>query len=249
MPSFVARPAVRYLLLVVAAALVGAFFLPRRARAIPMHVPSPCPDEMTFAGSVCIDRYEGALVAIEADGTEHPFSPFETPAGHTVRAVSKAGVPPQAHISMVDADRACRASGKRLCHVGEWKAACEGPDKTRYPYGAVREDNACVDTNRTSPTVVLHHGEHTLDTMNDPESNQLPNTIEPTGAATECTNDYGVHDMVGNLHEWVDDGAMHGGYYLDTKLNGEGCDYVTSAHAKSYYDYSTGFRCCADPRP
>jgi 5-methylcytosine-specific restriction endonuclease McrA len=35
-----------------------------------------------------------------------------------------------------------------------------------------------------------------------------------------------------------------GGYYLDTKLNGRGCDYVTTAHAKSYYDYSTGFRCC-----
>jgi len=42
--------------------------------------------------------------------------------------------------------------------------------------------------------------------------------------------------------------TSYGGYYLDTKINGEGCEYVTSAHAKSYYDYSTGFRCCADPR-
>ena len=52
--------------------------------------------------------------------------------------------------------------------------------------------------------------------------------------------------MVGNVHEWADDGAFHGGYYLDTKINGEGCDYTTTAHAKIYYDYSTGFRCCAD---
>jgi sulfatase modifying factor 1 len=55
-----------------------------------------------------------------------------------------------------------------------------------------------------------------------------------------------VHDMVGNVHEWTDDASFRGGYYLDTKLNGEGCDYRTTAHAPAYYDYSTGFRCCAD---
>jgi hypothetical protein len=52
--------------------------------------------------------------------------------------------------------------------------------------------------------------------------------------------------MVGNIHEWTSDGTFRGGYYLDTKQNGEGCDYKTTAHAKTYYDYSTGFRCCAD---
>jgi hypothetical protein len=52
--------------------------------------------------------------------------------------------------------------------------------------------------------------------------------------------------MVGNVHEWLDDGAFHGGYYLDTKINREGCDYATTAHSAIYYDYSTGFRCCAD---
>jgi hypothetical protein len=82
--------------------------------------------------------------------------------------------------------------------------------------------------------------------MNDPRLNQMENTVEATGAAAACTNEYGVTDMVGNVHEWADDGAFHGGYYLDTKINGEGCDYKTTAHAKSYYDYSTGFRCCAD---
>ena len=84
------------------------------------------------------------------------------------------------------------------------------------------------------------------DGMNQPLINQLPDTLLPTGERAECTNAYGVYDMVGNVHEWADDGAFHGGYYLDTKLNGEGCEYITTAHAKSYYDYSTGFRCCAD---
>ena len=32
--------------------------------------------------------------------------------------------------------------------------------------------------------------------------------------------------------------------YLDTHKHGDGCDYVTTAHAPKYHDYSTGFRCC-----
>lgn len=65
-------------------------------------------------------------------------------------------------------------------------------------------------------------------------------------------NGYGALDMVGNLHEWVktDASAPHGtfagGYYLDTALNGDGCQYRTTAHAHDYHDYSTGFRCCAE---
>ena len=64
-----------------------------------------------------------------------------------------------------------------------------------------------------------------------------------------CTNDYGVYDMVGNLHEWTSDpnGTFQGGYYLDTHINGDGCGYRTTFHPMSYCDYSTGFRCCADP--
>jgi sulfatase modifying factor 1 len=205
-----------------------------------------CPSDMTLVGHTCVDKWEGSLVAMNDDGTETAFDADEAPNGRAVRAVSRPGVAPQAHISMLEAQRACRSSGKRLCHAAEWKTACEGPEHTRYPYGQTREANVCVDTNRTSPMAVLHNGEHTARTMNDPEANELANTVEPTGEASECTNGYGVYDMVGNVHEWADDGAFHGGYYLDTKINGEGCNYVTTAHAKNYYDYSTGFRCCAD---
>ena len=52
--------------------------------------------------------------------------------------------------------------------------------------------------------------------------------------------------MVGNLHEWTSatNATFRGGYYLDTKINGEGCNYKTTAHGAKYRDYSTGFRCC-----
>ncbi len=205
-----------------------------------------CPASMAQVGSSCVDRYEGSLVEITADGREVEFSPYQSPEGHNVKAVSRKGAVPQAHISMVEAKRACKAAGKRLCRAAEWKTACKGPEQTRYPYGNSRVANRCVDTNRTSPMNVMYGGERTSRTMNDPRANQMGNTLEKTGSAEACTNGYGVHDMVGNIHEWTDDGSFRGGYYLDTKLNGEGCDYRTTAHAPTYYDYSTGFRCCAD---
>jgi hypothetical protein len=213
--------------------------------AAPYRVAAPCPSNMAHVGTSCVDKYEASLVERTADG-EKAFSAFQAPNGHDVRAVSVRGVAPQAHISMVEAKRACKASGKRLCKAQEWKTACKGPDATRYPYGNKRTPGACVDTNRTSPMNVLHNGERTGKTLNDPRANQMENTVESTGTRESCTNGYDVHDMVGNVHEWTDDASFRGGYYLDTKLNGEGCDYRTTAHAPAYYDYSTGFRCCAD---
>jgi formylglycine-generating enzyme required for sulfatase activity len=205
-----------------------------------------CPRNMAHVGTSCVDKYEGSLVEMTDTGNEVPFSAHEAPNGHRVRAVSRPGVVPQAHISMIEAKRACEASGKRLCRANEWKTACKGPEHTQYPYGNTRRPGACVDTGRTSPMERLHGGERSFKTLNDPAANQMANTVELTGEAEACTNGYGVHDMVGNVHEWTDDGSFRGGYYLDTKLNYEGCDYRTTAHAKDYYDYSTGFRCCAD---
>ena len=206
-----------------------------------------CPSDMAFAGGSCVDKWEASLVEIKDDGTEVPYSPYEAPNGHHVRAVSRAGVVPQAHMSMVEAKRACSASGKRLCKAPEWKTACRGPENTKFPYGNERQANVCVDTNRTSPVNKLHGGEHSARTMNDPLLNQQDNTLATTGEAAQCTNGYGVYDMVGNIHEWTDDGSFRGGYYLDTEMNGDGCEYRTTAHSPIYYDYSTGFRCCADP--
>ncbi len=217
------------------------------AAAMGHQVQVRCPADMVLAGNTCVDRYEGSLVEVLPGGREVGFSPHISPIGHQVRAVSRSGVVPQGHISMVEAQRACKASSKRLCRANEWKTACRGPKNTTFPYGDSRTPGACNDTNRTSPIAMLHPGDYTSKSMNDPRLNQNPNTVELTGSTETCKNGYDVYDMVGNLHEWVDDGAFRGGYYLDTKINGDGCEYRTTAHAPTYYDYSTGFRCCADP--
>ena len=89
----------------------------------------------------------------------------------------------------------------------------------------------------------------TYDNFNDPKLNQMPHGLALTGSYPKCVSPDGVYDMVGNLHEWVMSArpTFRGGYFQDTHINGDGCAYHTTAHAAAYHDYSTGFRCCADP--
>ncbi|MFO0759785.1 MAG: SUMF1/EgtB/PvdO family nonheme iron enzyme [Byssovorax sp.] len=218
-----------------------------------------CPAEMSLVnGTVCVDRWEGALVQTLSGGRERLWSPYLPIDGHEgeVRAVSRPGVIPQAYISGKQAETACRASGKRLCSSDEWQTACRGPDNTTFPYGNERRAGVCNDDFRglhpvPEAAALLGIPSKSLwsQGMNQSIINQLSDTLLPTGERAECTNGYGVFDMVGNLHEWVGEaeGTFRGGYYMDTSKNGDGCSYATKAHDFTYHDYSTGFRCCADP--
>jgi hypothetical protein len=215
-----------------------------------------CPSEMTNVDDrFCVDRWEGSLVEMRADGSEVPWPPFGViEEGHSLRAVSVPNVYPQAYISGAQAARACAASGKRLCAPIEWRRACMGPDQTTFGYGNERVAGRCNDAGaspmlRLFPQVAVSWTLVGMVEMNDARLNQLEGTLAPTGTHDTCTNGYGVYDMVGNLHEWTSDpnGTFQGGYYLDTHRNGDGCTYRTVAHEFTYHDYSTGFRCCAEP--
>jgi hypothetical protein len=229
-----------------------------------------CPEEMTQVaraqGFYCIDRWEASLVRVTADRREsiYPHNRAIDGIEAQVRAVSVAGRRPQGYISGVQAERVCRQSKKRLCEVDEWVIACRGSRLTRYPYGDRRKANVCNDRfkvldHHPVPIIFKKHAPPGADAklmwhpswMNDPRLLQLPHTTVPSGSLEGCTNDYGVYDMVGNLHEWVDDpaGTFMGGFFMDTFQNGEGCEYRTTGHGFEYHDYSTGFRCCADPAP
>ncbi len=217
-----------------------------------------CPADMALVGDrVCVDRFEGSIVRFTG-GKEEPWSAYASLDDLTgdFRAKSLPNVVPQGYISGRQAETACRASGKRLCTASEWETGCRGARGTTFPYGAERRAHVCNDDIRERHPVVeaaatagVRSDRLWTDGMNLPQVNQLPDTLLPTGTRESCVSSDGLYDMVGNLHEWVAeaDGTFRGGYYMDTSQNGEGCGYQTTAHDFGYHDYSTGFRCCADP--
>jgi hypothetical protein len=222
----------------------------------PARVGARCPAEMSLvAERVCVDRYEASLAVRAESGTLVTASPYATPnVGRVYIAQSRAGAVPQAYLSAAQAQSACLEAGKRLCYPVEWRAACGGTQGYAFPYGPTLRPGVCHDAG-VAPMIVLHLDavKRGLDglSLNDPAANRLNGTLAKTGAYPGCVNDYGIYDMVGNLHEWTADpnGTFQGGYWLDTAEHGTGCAYRTIAHPFDYHDYSTGFRCCADPLP
>jgi sulfatase modifying factor 1 len=206
----------------------------------------------------CIDKWEAHVVELGDDGQERPHSPYDTVEDIEVRAKSASGVFPQAYISRVQAAKACAHANKRLCTAPEFVKACTGGEPgALYPYGGTtRKKGVCNEGKGSSMVRFFGWDSHkwTEAAFNDPRLNQWEGGLARTGAYTGCVSPTGVYDCVGNLHEWVDEpdpqghGRFRGGFYGDAELNGQGCTYVTRAHAPTYHDYSTGFRCCGAPR-
>jgi formylglycine-generating enzyme required for sulfatase activity len=139
-----------------------------------------------------------------------------------------------------------------LCSDAEWLRACQGQAGTTYPYGDVRQNGLCNDSRALHPAVEYFGTSDAWiwSELGNSCINQIPDALHISGRHAGCVTADGAFDMMGNLHEWTADaaGTFRGGYYADTSVNGEGCLYVTTAHSRSHWDYSTGFRCCADPQ-
>jgi sulfatase modifying factor 1 len=209
-----------------------------------------CPPGMTRVDTFCIDRWEAALVEILPNDALAPWSPYVYPGDATTRAVSAPGLVPQAYISQTRAASACQNAGKRMCTDVEWLRACQGSTTTTYPFGNTAMPGTCNDARTCHPAIQYFetNADWIWSELGHPCLDQLPEGLDETGANPGCVSEDGVFDMMGNLHEWTADpeGTFRGGYFVDTLINGPGCTYKTSAHTVSHWDYSTGFRCCAD---
>lgn len=193
----------------------------------------------------------------EPEGTLARFMPLPTlPAHHQSsfrpKAMAWPSSVPSAYVSGELATEACAAAGKRLCKEVEWVTACRGEKNTAFPYGTRYTQNACNVFREDHPARLLHNDFSTG--LHDPRLNLVQaegkDLLRVTGGTPACVStwgDDGIFDMVGNLDEWVDDaqGVFVGGFYSRATRNG--CDSRVSAHPRSYFDYSTGVRCCKDP--
>jgi hypothetical protein len=161
---------------------------------------------------------------------------------------------PNGYVTGVVAETACTNAGKRLCKLAEFVLACRGDRDTPFPYGDTYEAGAC-NVNRDAHPAALLHDNASVGHL-DPRLNRVRAADGPlfreTGATPTCRSTWGndaIYDMVGNLDEWVDEGAgaFAGGFYA--RSTRAGCDAVITAHPKNYLDYSTGVRCCKDAEP
>lgn len=168
------------------------------------------------------------------------------------RAASVPSVVPQGYLSGEQAEALCRAAGKRLCTESEWLTACRGQERRDFPYGDRYEHGTCNVWRESHPSSMLHGNASRY--HDDPRNGLLEvagrTFAQPTGSSPRCASRWGddaIHDMVGNLDEWIADpsGVFVGGFY--SRASKAGCLARISNHVRSYSDYSTGTRCCADP--
>lgn len=137
--------------------------------------------------------------------------------------------------SWLEAKALCEARGARLCKEGEWELACEGPEMSPYPYGWKRDSSIC-NFDRTD-----------LGGANE----KLTDHRAPLKEFPNCVSPYGVHDIVGNVDEWVEResssaphrSVLRGGWWLPGRNR---CRAATVHHGEEYSAKQVGFRCCAD---
>jgi len=164
--------------------------------------------------AACIDRWEASFAR---DGGS--------------LALSRRLVEPASRVTWAEAASACRGAKKRLCKVGEWKAACSGPVGERpFPYGFEYEPLRCNGLGAA------------------PDGGRAG--LAPTGSFPRCKAvESEVWDLSGNVWEWVDEPAYSG---LQTLCGG--------GFSNAYHDLCCdceemkpdqrqlpiGFRCCKD---
>lgn len=208
---------------------------------------------------------ESQPLLMPARGAEQ-FSSFEP------KAVAIPVKIPAGYVNKIIAGQACANAGKRLCTRKEWYKTCVGPEGPSpyfdakgkeifpefYPYGAAYEEGKCnmgLQPGRWPPGLL---GRKNNEEMLDPRigallgKDGLPMKRE-NGAFPGCRNEYGVYNLLGNIHEIVADTYIAkrfprkrvmfvGSHYVRSEK--QSCAEATTGHGDKYTDYSVGFRCC-----
>jgi formylglycine-generating enzyme required for sulfatase activity len=176
---------------------------------------------------------------------------------------NKEGQVPQDWITWYDAKKAVELVGKRLCTHREWTLAAEGPNMHPLPYGdGFHRDSSICNFDRP----MGHLDPSKAKKPDDEMSQKLRDMLVPSGSMPNCVSDFGVHDMAGNVDEFV---VNEGGAtecptemrrqnkcmqvsYISGLMGGHvwhvrnASRPMTTAHYPGFGWYETGTRACKD---
>jgi sulfatase modifying factor 1 len=173
---------------------------------------------------------------------------------------NKPGVRPTVMNDFYMAQRICAEQGKRTCTENEWTMACEGPEYKPYPYGYVRDPEACRgDQKGVEPEPEGKDGKGVpfykfASKHKDVRAKELERLWQgvPSGSQPKCVSDYGVHDLPGNADELAAseepeakyDNVTIGGPWRYGVRNQ--CRPRIYTHNEGFAYYYLSFRCCAE---
>ncbi len=162
---------------------------------------------------------------------------------------------PSLLVSWMEAKKICESAGKRLCTEREFNFACEGEAMLPYTYGFVRDASKCnIDRAYRKRERKLYRYEKCMKRPACREHLAELDQRVPAGSMPDCISPFGVHDMNGNINEWVelpgkqypDRSGLKGGWWGPVRGR---CRPTVDFHKEEDYGYEEGFRCCASAAP
>lgn len=200
-----------------------------------------CLDYLSVERDRCAEYAEGSQCVGTPVSMRFCIDQFEYP--------NVQGVKPEVAVSYLEAEAKCEEQGKRLCTAREWTLACEGAERLPYPTGLRRDEQAC---NYDKPYRFPNNDAYANPRTREAEIKRLDQRVA-SGEMPECVSPYGVHDMTGNVDEWVyNEGGssttrpyisgLKGGYWGPVRNR---CRPMTVDHNEWHSGYQIGFRCCA----
>ncbi len=165
---------------------------------------------------------------------------------------NRKGELPALLISWMDAKAQCERVGKRLCTEEEFNFACEGEDMLPYSYGYVRDASVCnIDKPYRKREKKLYKFDNCMKHAICKEHLAFLDQRVPAGSMEKCVSPFGVHDLNGNINEWVsipgekypNRSGLKGGWWGPIRSR---CRPTVTFHKEEDYGYEEGFRCCDD---
>ncbi|MBX3181597.1 MAG: SUMF1/EgtB/PvdO family nonheme iron enzyme [Polyangiaceae bacterium] len=164
---------------------------------------------------------------------------------------NKQGELPHTLVSWEDAARLCNSAGKRLCTESEFNFACEGEQLYPHATGYERDANKCnIDREFKKRRREFLPREACEASPSCKAEFERLDGREPAGSRPECVSPFGIHDLNGNVNEWVSmpwqapgkRSAIKGGWWGPVRNR---CRPIVQSHGETYIGYEVGFRCCA----